>query len=59
MQLTKEEITSTAEFIKSGIYRDIYNNIVQFTYERMAREGTSTVDTTEALKVIKKLKTLL
>ena len=59
MQLTKEEITSTAEFIKSGIYRDIYNNIVQFTYERMVREGTSTVNTTEVLKVIKELKSIL
>ena len=59
MKLTKEEITSTAEFIKSGIYRDIYNNIVQFTYERMVREGTPTVNTTDVLKVIKELKTLL
>lgn len=59
MQLTKEEITSTAEFIKSGIYRNIYNNVVQFTYERMAKEGTTTVHTTDVLKVIKKLKTLL
>ena len=59
MRLTKEEISTIADFIKSNIHRELYNNVVQFTYERMAEECDSTINHADVLKVIKELKTLL